>query len=121
MYKRVIQAVAILLVAATGSVVTAQNSLELKTPGEVNGFMQSYYLHPQPDRIGALIDALPVSGILKSPSSAPPLIGFFSEIFAANANRLPEWQTHIAKQDDQTKAVLDQALKVSQIRRRSQQ
>jgi hypothetical protein len=57
--------------------------------------------------------ALPVSGILKSPSSAPPLIGFFSEIFAANANHLPEWQTHIAKQDDQTKAVLDQALKVS--------
>ncbi len=113
MYKRVIQAAAILLVAATGNVVTAQNSLELKAPGDVNGFMQSYYLHPQPDRIGAVIDALPVSGILKNPSSAPPLIGFFSEIFAANANLLPEWQTHIAKQDDQTKAVLDQALKVS--------
>jgi hypothetical protein len=113
MSMRVIQAVAILLVAATGSCVTAQNSSELKTPGDVSGFMQSYYLHPQPDRVGAVIAALSVSGILKSPNSASPLIGFFSEIFAANPNRLPEWQTLIAKQDDQTKALLDQALKVS--------
>ena len=45
-----------------------------------------------------------------------------SELFGAKdsrrdicreCERLPEWQTHIAKQDDQTKAVLDQALKVS--------
>jgi hypothetical protein len=114
MSRRAIRALAILLVAAAGSVVTAQNSSELKAPGDISGFMQSYYLHPQPGRIGAVIDALPASGILKSPSSAPPLMGFFSEIFAANPNLLPEWQTHIAKQDDQAKAMLDQALKLSQ-------
>jgi hypothetical protein len=113
MFKRAIRIVAILLFAVTGGVVTAQSSSELKTPGDVSGFMQSYYLHPQPDRIGSVIDALSASGILKSQNQAPPLIGFFSEIFAANANELPEWQTHILKQDDQTKAVLDQALKLS--------
>ena len=113
MFKRAIRIAAILLFAVNGGVVTAQDSSELKTPADVSGFMQSYYLHPQPDRIGSVIDALPASGILKSRNQAPPLIGFFSEIFTANPTRLPEWQSIIAKQDDQTKAVLDQALKLS--------
>jgi hypothetical protein len=71
MFKRAIRIVAILLFADPAGVVAAQNSWELKTPGDVSGFMQSYYLHPQPDRIGSVIDALSASGILKSQNQAP--------------------------------------------------
>ena len=72
--------------------------------------MQTYYLHPQPELIGNLIDALYPSGFLQKRANINPVVGFFSEIFAANPNRLPQWQVLIAKQDVQTKAALDQAL-----------
>jgi hypothetical protein len=95
------------------NIVIAQNSSELKTIDDVGGFMKAYYLHPQPNRIGDVIDALDPTGFLKRPTTANVVIGFFSEIFAANPNRLPEWQSHIAKQDDQTRRTLEQALAVS--------
>ena len=113
MFTRVRQTAALLLLAATANIVIAQNASELKTIGDVSGFMQGYYLHPQPDRIGDVIDALDPTGFLKRPTNANAVIGFFSEIFAANPNYLPEWQRHVAKQDDQTRTTLERALAVS--------
>jgi len=62
--------------------------------------MQTYYLHPQPELIGNLIDALYPSGFLQKRANINPVVGFFSEIFAANPNRLPEWQLLTAKQEE---------------------
>lgn len=100
----------VLLLAKVGTAQTS--SLELKTLLDVGNFMQTYYLHPQPELIGNLIEALHPSGLLQiqKANNINPVIGFFSEIFAANPNRLPQWQVLIAKQDVQTKAALDQAL-----------
>lgn len=80
---------------------------------DVGAFMQTYYLHPQADRIANLIDALYPSGFVQKPTNELVVIGFFSEVFAANPNRVPEWQNHIAKQDERTKAILQRALSVS--------
>lgn len=113
MFKRVLQIVLVLSLVVSANIITAQNSSELKTLADVGAFMQAYYLHPQPERIADLIDALYPSGFLQKSSNATVVIGFFSEVFAANANRLPEWQSHIAKQDDQTKATLERALSMS--------
>ncbi len=40
-------------------------------------------------------------------------MAFFSEVFAANPDRLPQWQVLIEKQDEQTKAALQRALSMS--------
>ena len=114
MLRSIFQALVLLLLAATAKVGTAQTSSpELKTLPDVSNFMQTYYLHPQPELIGNLIEALHPSGFLQKPNNINPVIGFFSEIFTANPNRLPQWQVLIAKQDEQTKAALDKALSSS--------
>ncbi len=112
MLKHVFQAIALLLLPASAQPSTAQISTELKTVDEVSEFMQTYYLHPQPDRIAEVIDALSPSGFVK-PTNEFAAVGFFSEVFAANLNRVPEWQIHIVKQDDRTKAILERAVSVS--------
>jgi hypothetical protein len=95
-----------------------QGLLRLRTLGSLRlrGCQRVYavVLPASPARSNRLRDRRAI-GEWNSEESKPgsPLIGFFSEIFAANPTRFPEWQSLIAKQDDQTKAVLDQALKLS--------
>jgi len=114
MFMYALQALVLLLRFNTANVRPAQtSSLELKSLLDVSDFMQEYYLHPQPERIGKLIEAMHRTGLLQKYGSLPPTIGFFSEIFTANPGRLPQWQVLIAKQDGQTKAALDEALSVS--------
>jgi hypothetical protein len=98
---------------AAANIGTDQTSLELKTGDDVSAFMQTYYVHPRPELIGDLIDALHSTGFLQKGNNAFSVIGFFSEIFAANPSRLSQWQVLIAKQDDQTRTALDRALSVS--------
>lgn len=113
MLRQVFQAMALLLLAANGEPSTTQNSVELKTVEDVSAFMQTYYMHPQPNRLADVIEALNPTGFVQRPTNEFVVIGFFSEVFAANPNRVPEWQNHIAKQDDRTKAILERALSVS--------
>ena len=112
MLKYAFEAIVLLLFLANAQLSRPQNLSELKTIDEINGFMQTYYLHPQPDRIAEVIDALSPSGFVR-PNNEFVLIGFFSEVFAANPNRVSEWQDHIAKQDARTKAILERAVSVS--------
>jgi len=101
------------LLLLPGSPFIPQNSSELKTIDDVSAFMQTYYLHPQPNRIAEVIEVLNPSGFVQRPTNESVVIGFFSEVFAANPNRVPQWQDRIAKQDDRTKALLERALSVS--------
>jgi hypothetical protein len=43
----------------------------------------------------------------------PPYVAFFSELFTANPDRIPQWRLLIDKQDDQTKHLLEKALSLS--------
>jgi hypothetical protein len=96
-----------------GSTATAQTFPELKTRRDTGAFMQTYYLQPRPELITDLVHALHSTGFLQKASAVPPVTGFFSEVFAANPDRLLSWQAEIAKQDEQTKNTLDRALSVS--------
>lgn len=113
MFARVLQVLALLLAPASANIGTGQTSLGPQTLHDVGAFMQTYYLHPRPELIGDLIDALHSTGFLQKPTNAPPVREFFSEIFAANPDRLPQWQVLISKQDDQIRATLAQAVSVS--------
>jgi hypothetical protein len=100
-------------ISALAGAAAAEKIPSLKTISEVQDFMQSYYLQPRPELIPDLIDAMHSSGFTQTPAAAPGVIGFFSEVFAANPNRLPQWQSAVAKQDEQTQAVLNQAVSLS--------
>jgi hypothetical protein len=82
--------------------------------GDIDRFMQSYYRHPRPDGIPALIGALRSSGILNNSAGHPPVVGFFAEVFSANADRLAQWRVAVAKQDGLVKALLENAIALSQ-------
>ena len=112
MLTRFLQMLLCLLVPALANIAAAQEH-SLKTIDDVSEFIQSYYQQPRPGLIKGLIEALHSSGYLQKPTNPPAVIGFFSEIFAANPDRLSQWQALIAKQDEQAKAALGRALSVS--------
>lgn len=103
--------VASLLLPALASIAASTPPPDLNTREEVGAFMMTYYLRPQPDLIAGLIDALHSTGFVQHAVSNT--IGFFSEVFAANPDRIPGWQVLIAKQDERTKTTLGRALTMS--------
>jgi len=90
----------------------AGSTPDLNTRDDISQFMEEYYLQPRPDLIADLIDALQPTGFVQK-TTVPVVMGFFSEVFAANPDRIPNWQVLIAKQDEQTKTALNRALAVS--------
>ena len=111
MFTRILQMLLFLLVSALANIAAAQEH-SLQTIDDVSAFMQTYCRQPRQELIASLIDALHSTGFVHK-STVAVVIGFFSEVFAANPNRLPNWQVVMAKQDEQTRAVLDRALAVS--------
>jgi len=98
--------------APTCTVATQQSPI-VKTGNDVSAFMQEYYLRPQPQLIAGFIDTLHPTGYLEKETAIPPLVAFFSEVFAANPERLSQWQVRIQKQDEQTQAALERAVSLS--------
>jgi hypothetical protein len=94
------------LVPGTG---VGQQVPSFKTTQDVSLFTETYYQHPRPELIGSLIEALYPTGV-SQPTRATPFISFFSEVFAANPSRLPEWQALIDKQDASVRDALGRAL-----------
>jgi hypothetical protein len=113
MFTRFLQMLLFLLVPALANIAAAVQEHSLKTIDDVGEFMQTYYRQPRPELIASLIQALHSSGFVQRATNEPDVIGFFSEVFAANPDRLSQWQALIAKQDEQTKAALGRALSVS--------
>ena len=122
MFTRILQMLLFLILPGLPDISAAQEH-SLKTFEDVSDFMQTYYQQPRPDLIASLIGVLHSSGFVQNDTNAPPnatgtatesaIIGFFSEVFAANPERLSQWQALIAKQDEQTKAALARSLSVS--------
>jgi len=110
MFTRFLAALVLPLLVAPA---IAQQTSGLNTMEDVSAFMETYYLHPRPDRIGDLIDVLSPSGFVQKRTNGSVVVAFFSEIFAANPSRVAEWQERIAKQNDRIKYLLERALAVS--------
>jgi hypothetical protein len=89
MLTRLFRVLPLLLVALANSV-AAQQLPALKTPQDVDAFLQMYYLQPRPELIAGVVDALHSTGYLQKATAVPPTIGFFSEVFTANPDRLPQ-------------------------------
>jgi hypothetical protein len=101
----------VVLLSITNFAVAQQHTFN--TFSDVQVFMQSYYQHPQPQLISSLIEALDSSGFLRKSTTAPGVTGFFSEIFASNPDQISKWQVLIAKREEQTRTVLNNALTTS--------
>ena len=87
------------------------NLPRLRTVEDVKAFVESYYLRPGPDRIPDLIRILSSTEALVYALGA--VRGFFSEVFAANPQRLAEWVEIINKEPADTRLALDGALSLS--------
>lgn len=92
---------------------TSQERPSFKTIDDIDAFTKTYYQHPRPELIASLMESVHSSGLTEKPTAAPPFIAFFSEVFAANPGRVPEWQAVIAKQDESARKILEPALALS--------
>jgi hypothetical protein len=90
-----------------------QQAPTLRTAQDIEAFTQGYYRAPRPEFIKDLIGAIRSTGLFQKTTAIPPYIGFFSEIFAANPDRVPEWQGLLAAENDVTQLALTRALTVS--------
>jgi TonB family protein len=113
MLRPFLQVFVTLLSLALTSTPATQQSPVFTTRQDVSDFMQHYYLRPEPELIAGLVDALHPSGYLERENAISPLVAYFSEVFAANPDRLSQWQVRIQKQDEKTKAALERALSLS--------
>ncbi len=105
-------ATAVVCFALTASAAPLAEYRDLKTPDDLPGFFQTYYLKPRPELISRAIELLP-SSAFNRPTGFGPVVGFFSEVFAANPDRLAEWQPLIEKLGNHARAPLDRALYLS--------
>lgn len=109
--RGLISGLAALLVAGT-SMASAQQPSSVSTAREAEQFLQTYYENPRPAMIEDLIEALRVNRIFERSEARPPYIGYFSEVFSANPDRLARWREVIARQSEPTKGVLESAQSV---------
>ncbi|HMI46592.1 MAG TPA: hypothetical protein VK491_10545, partial [Gemmatimonadaceae bacterium] len=89
---------------------TAGNLPPLRTPEDLDRFMNKYYLQPRPDRIADAMLMLTTSGVLQIAEAVGPITGFFSEVFLTTPSRMSEWKSAIDKQPGFAKSVLDSAV-----------
>ena len=102
-----------LVIASTPFYTYGQPLKTIDSDDDFSQFLTYYYLNPQPDLIDKAINYASSAGMCGKPSVAPPLIGFFTEVFSANKEKLSQWQTVIDKQDASTKSVMTLAMKLS--------
>lgn len=110
MSKPLVRAWLVLVAVPATAAFAQQTFTDLPT---LTAFTDTYYLHPRPDLVPAAIAALSSTGALRNRSAVPPVVAFFSEVFAANPDRLPEWRALIERGDAETKTVLRRALALS--------
>jgi hypothetical protein len=96
--------------ANTPVAIAAGNLPPLRTPEDLDRFMNKYYLQPHPERIADAMVMLTTSGVLQIPEAVGPITGFFSEVFLTNPSRMTEWKSVIDKQSGFAKSVLDSAV-----------
>ncbi|WP_156943068.1 hypothetical protein [Pseudogulbenkiania sp. MAI-1] len=85
----------------------------IQSEEDLDIFLNSYYQHPRPEQVTEAIGVLGASDILEKDSAAAPIVGFFSELFSVNPDKIPQWQAIIEKQPPRAKDILKQAILIS--------
>ena len=79
---------------------------------ELDSYIETYYLHPNPDRIGDAIVAIGPSGFVQK--NAWGFTSFFGEVFSANPKRVPAWRLLVLKQDKTVQEFLQHSFDLSE-------
>jgi len=80
---------------------------------EYDAFFNFYYENPRPERVVAALAYLGTHGTLEKESAIPPVIGFFTELFARNPEKAAEWKQAAEGQPEVVNTALSQALALS--------
>lgn len=83
---------------------------DIKTQGDLERWTTYYYVYPQPDLTVKAILVSEQIGFLDRPTAAAPLIGFFSQIFSQNPDKLPAWILELKPLKQNHKAIIYTAL-----------
>lgn len=95
-----------LFIHATFTFAQKESAQELKT----DLWMIYYYLNPQPDKTPQVILEMSQEGVFNMENALPPVIAFYSRIFAQNPNKLRTWFTELERLPKEHKKVLWLAL-----------
>jgi len=87
---------------------------EIESLEDFTKFITYYYQTPNPKIVVSAIEFMQQSGFPQKEEQAPPFIGFFSEIFAANKDHMTLWNAEIGKTTGKTRKVLGLATSLSQ-------
>jgi hypothetical protein len=91
----------------------AQEALWLINLSDAERFAQTYYQHPQPEAVEDFIRVFQSEHVADRPGAGPSYVGFFSELFLMNPDRMHDWEAVISKQHGQTRTVLEQSIAVA--------
>lgn len=97
----------------TDEISNKEGSPSVRVDPALGKFMASYYQKPNADQISSVISEMQKDGFPNKDSQLAPIIGFFAEVFAANPDKLPGWQSQIEKTTWKTKEALELAIKSS--------
>ena len=70
---------------------TSSSAETKRNPSDIDTWIAHYYLDPDPDRVGWFLQELEAQGFLRHENAAGPMIGFLSQVFVRNPERLSEW------------------------------
>ncbi len=88
----------------------AQEALWLINLSDAERFTQTYYQHPRPEAVGDFIRVFQSEHVADHPGARPAYVGFFSELFISNPERVNDWESLIRQQEGPTRTVLEQSL-----------
>ncbi|MHB1232595.1 MAG: hypothetical protein ACYCZQ_08465 [Burkholderiales bacterium] len=107
-YTKLFGSIAMLLLPMAG---IASGLNKVTNENELEYFIQTYYMHPQPQLVPFAIEYLGSSKLLsKYKNAALPTAAFFSKLFSDNPSSISDWKKVIDKQDTETRAMLIQAV-----------
>lgn len=76
------------------SLLTALSAAQGQSP-PARDFSSNYYLNPQPDRISNYIESVEKNDLAAQSKALGSVIGFMSEVFRANPDRIERWLSEI--------------------------
>lgn len=73
----------------------ATSPAEDQTPANGDDWLTFYYRNPRPDQLVAQLKAWSTEGTLQDKQARAPLVGFLSQVFRHNADRIDDWYSQV--------------------------
>src|SRR5947208_15763298 len=71
------------------------SSIAARAEISAQGWLETYYLNPQPAELARQVHQLSRDGYFEKPGHVAIAIGFFSTVFAQNPERVDSWLTEL--------------------------